>query len=46
MPYQCPTGKRCLNTSAGTYDPATDAPASTASEVNRIEYWITHGALP
>jgi cytochrome c5 len=48
MPQGCPSGTlRCLNESGGTYDPLTDPdPNSTASEINRVIYWINHGALP
>jgi hypothetical protein len=48
MPQGCPSGTvRCLNEAGGVYDPVTDPnPNSTATELNRIIYWINHGALP
>ena len=46
MPYNCPSGYRCL-TEAGSYDVGTDNnPADATHEVNRILYWINNGALP
>jgi len=46
MPQGCPSGtKRCLNESGGVYDPLNDPdPNSQTSEINRIIYWIDHGA--
>ena len=46
MPYNCPSGYRCL-TEAGSYDVGTDNnPADATHEVNRILYWINNGAQP
>jgi hypothetical protein len=48
MPQGCPSGTlRCLNEAGGVYDPVSDPnPNSTSTEINRVIYWINHGALP
>lgn len=48
MPQGCPIpSRRCLNQAGGVYNPATDlVPTSTATEVDRIIYWINNAAAP
>ena len=48
MPQSCPAGspqRRCLNQAGGVYNPAA-SPTLTSDEIDRIDYWINHGAAP
>ncbi len=48
MPQSCPAGspqRRCLNQAGGVYNPAA-SPTLTTDEIDRIDYWINHGAAP
>ncbi len=48
MPQGCPTAtRRCLNESGGAYSPAGDPdPNNTSTEIDRVVFWVTAGALP
>ncbi len=50
MPQGCSPGsptRRCLNEAGGVYSPAADPnPNNLATEIDRVIYWISIGALP